>query len=67
MTPKDRAEKSAAAMWAEDYAAQWAGLRIVDVDEGVAVLDMTVEKHHCNGHSICHGGVTFTRADTACA
>lgn len=67
MTPKDRAEKAAAAMWADDRASKWAGMEIIGVDEGEAVLEMTVAEHHCNGHGICHGGVTFMLADSAFA
>ncbi|WGW04649.1 hydroxyphenylacetyl-CoA thioesterase PaaI [Tropicibacter oceani] len=67
MTPKERAERSAAAMWANDKASQWLGLRLTHVDEGTATLEMTVQDHHCNGHGICHGGFTFTLADSAFA
>ncbi|TMV07553.1 hydroxyphenylacetyl-CoA thioesterase PaaI [Ruegeria sediminis] len=67
MTPKERAEKAAAAMWAGDNASKWAGMAITLVDEGTATLEMTVEPHHCNGHGICHGGVTFMLADSAFA
>ncbi|MEY8840233.1 hydroxyphenylacetyl-CoA thioesterase PaaI [Cribrihabitans sp. XS_ASV171] len=67
MTPQDRAEKSAAAMWAGDAASKWAGMEITRVGEGEAVLELTVEAHHCNGHAICHGGVIFMLADSAFA
>ena len=67
MTPKERAEKSAAAMWSEDHASKWAGMEITHVDEGEAVLELTIAQHHCNGHGICHGGVTFMLADSAFA
>ncbi|WP_322865368.1 hydroxyphenylacetyl-CoA thioesterase PaaI [Aquicoccus sp. G2-2] len=67
MTPKERAEKSAAAMWADDNASKWFGMEITEIDEGRAVLELTVEPHHCNGHGICHGGVTFALADSAFA
>ncbi|EDZ47724.1 MULTISPECIES: hydroxyphenylacetyl-CoA thioesterase PaaI [Leisingera] len=67
MTPKERAEKSAAAMWAEDHASKWAGMEITHVDEGEATLELTIARHHCNGHGICHGGVTFMLADSAFA
>ncbi|WP_111732569.1 hydroxyphenylacetyl-CoA thioesterase PaaI [Roseovarius amoyensis] len=67
MTPKERAEKAAAAMWQGDAASQELGVRLVEVDEGRAVLELTVEPRHCNGHGICHGGVTFTLADGAFA
>ncbi|MEN8738238.1 MAG: hydroxyphenylacetyl-CoA thioesterase PaaI [Phaeobacter gallaeciensis] len=67
MTPKERAEKSSAAMWSSDNASKWAGMEIAEVDAGCAVLQLTVEAHHCNGHGICHGGVTFMLADSAFA
>ncbi|ATG36559.1 phenylacetic acid degradation protein PaaD [Phaeobacter piscinae] len=67
MTPKERAEKSAAAMWADDHASNWAGMEITHVDEGEAMLELTIAQHHCNGHGICHGGVTFMLADSAFA
>ena len=37
------------------------------MDEGESVIELTVEQHHCNGHGICHGGVTFMLADSAFA
>ena len=67
LTPQQRAEKSAAGMWEGDNAARWFGMEIVEVGEGRAVLEMTVGPHHANGHAICHGGVTFSLADTAFA
>ncbi|MDX2484352.1 MAG: hydroxyphenylacetyl-CoA thioesterase PaaI [Pseudodonghicola sp.] len=67
MTPTERAEKSAAAMWANDNASKWAGMAITHVDAGTATLELTVEAHHCNGHAICHGGVIFMLADSAFA
>lgn len=67
MTPKERAERSADAMWSKDRASKWFGMRIDDVDEGFAVLSLIVEKQHTNGHGMCHGGVTFTLADSAFA
>ncbi len=67
MTPQERAQKAADAMWAGDKASQWMGLRMVHVDEGRAEFALTVADHHANGHGICHGGITFTLADTAFA
>ena len=67
LNPQERAEKSAKGMWEGDNAARWFGMEIVSVGEGRAVLEMTVEPHHANGHAICHGGVTFSLADTAFA
>ncbi|GGE57074.1 hydroxyphenylacetyl-CoA thioesterase PaaI [Actibacterium pelagium] len=67
MTPKERAEKSAEAMWANDEASKWFGMVLVEVDEGRATLALTVAPNQCNGHGICHGGVSFALADSAFA
>ena len=67
MTPKERAQKSTETMWNNDQASAWFGMRIDEIDEGFAVLSLTVEKKHTNGHGICHGGVTFALADSAFA
>ena len=67
MTPKERATRSAEAMWSGDGASQWLGMTLVSVDEGTAIMTMTVEKHHCNGHGMCHGGITFSLADSCFA
>ena len=42
-------------------------MAITAMDEGRATLTMTVRPEHCNGHGICHGGVTFMLADSAFA
>lgn len=67
MTPRDRARKSAAAMWSDDRASGWFGMELLEVDEGIATLALTVAPEHVNGHEICHGGVTFALADSAFA
>ncbi|WP_439524334.1 hydroxyphenylacetyl-CoA thioesterase PaaI [Marivita sp.] len=67
MTPKDRAEKAAQSMWQQDHASQWMGMELADASEGRAVMELTVAKHHCNGHGMCHGGVIFALADSAFA
>ncbi len=67
ITPKERAEKSAAAMWKGDRASAWVGMEIADTDEGRATLTLKIREDHCNGHGIGHGGVTFMLADSAFA
>jgi acyl-CoA thioesterase len=67
LSPKERAEKSAAALWEGDCASPWFGMALEAVDEGTATLSLTVERHHSNGHGICHGGVIFALADSAFA
>ena len=67
MTPKERAKKSAEAMWSGDTASRWMGMSLDTVDEGSAILSLTVAEHHANGHGICHGGVIYALADSAFA
>ena len=67
MNAKERAEKAGEAMWKNDKASQWLGMSLTSIDEGSAVLSLTVEPQHTNGLGICHGGISFTLADTAFA
>jgi acyl-CoA thioesterase len=67
MTPQERADRAAAAMWAGDAASQALGMRLVEVGPGRAVIDMRVREDMVNGHAIGHGGLTFTLADSAFA
>jgi phenylacetic acid degradation protein PaaD len=67
LTPQQRAERAAAAMWAGDAASQALGMRLVEVAPGRAVVEMEVRADMINGQAIGHGGLTFTLADSAFA
>jgi len=67
MTPDERAKKSTDSMWQNDQASKWMGMSIVEVKEASATLELYVEKHHCNGHGSCHGGVIYSLADSTFA
>lgn len=67
MTPEERAQKSAQAMWKDDRSSEWFGMELIEISEGGAVMQLTVAEHHLNGHNVCHGGVTFALADSAFA
>ena len=67
LTPQQRAERAAAAMWAGDAASQALGMRLVEVAPGRAVVEMVVRADMINGQEIGHGGLTFTLADSAFA
>lgn len=67
MTPKERAERAARAMWSDDRSSAWFGMELGTVDEGTAVVTLRVAEQHVNGHEICHGGVIFAVADSAFA
>jgi len=59
------AERSATALHDRDRASQALGIRIVAIAPQRATVTMTVREDMTNGHSICHGGIIFTLADTA--
>lgn len=67
MTPQERAERSAAKMWARDVASKAAGMTLQQIGPGRAVITMQVREDFLNGHRICHGGYIFTLADSAFA
>ena len=63
----ETARATAEAMRRADRAAQGAGVALVEVGPGRAVVAMTVQDRHVNGHGICHGGYLFLLADAALA
>jgi len=67
MTPQQRAEKSAAALLADDVASKGLGMMIDQIAPGYAVVSMPVRDDMLNGHGIAHGGFIFALADSAFA
>ena len=61
------AEAVAEGMYALDGAARSLAIRVDGVQPGQARARMTVREDMLNSHRICHGGMIFTRADTAFA
>ncbi len=43
------------------------GAQLVEIREGYARAELTVEERHLNGANVCQGGVMFTLADLAFA
>lgn len=56
-----------AGMMARDAFSQWLGIEVVDVAPRGATTRMTVRDEMVNGFGVCHGGVTFSLADSALA
>lgn len=68
MTSKEKAYKIAKEqMYDNDPFSQWLGIEIVNLDAGIAKLQMTVRKDMTNGFGIAHGGITYSLADSALA
>lgn len=51
----------------EDHFAKMIGAQLVEVREGYARAELTVEDRHINGAGTCQGGVMFTLADLSFA
>jgi acyl-CoA thioesterase len=54
-------------MYARDATAKALGIMLDEIAPGRARMRMTVRPDMVNGHDLCHGGMTFTLADTAFA
>ena len=64
---QELAEAVGRAMYERDHCARAHGIELLEIAPGYARMSMTVRKDMVNGHDICHGGMTFTLADTAFA
>lgn len=67
MTAQELAERSTDAMWSQDRASAALGMNIVRVGEGISEVKMRVRDDMINGHSMIHGGLVFSLADSAFA
>ena len=65
--PQLLAERVVAQMMARDAFSQWLGIEIVAIAPNAATVRMTVRPEMVNGFAVCHGGVTFSLADSALA
>jgi acyl-CoA thioesterase len=65
--PQALAERVVARMVEHDAFSRWLGVEILDVRPGGATLRMRVRDEMLNGFGVCHGGVTFSLADSAFA
>jgi acyl-CoA thioesterase len=55
------------AMFQADEASRRLGMRLLEVGDGTATVQMTIGPSMINGHAIAHGGYLFMLADTAFA
>ena len=62
-----RAERLVAAMLERDAFSAWLGIELVAVRPGACTTRMRVREEMLNGFGVCHGGVTFSLADSALA
>ncbi|MBF0279127.1 MAG: hydroxyphenylacetyl-CoA thioesterase PaaI [SAR324 cluster bacterium] len=62
---ENQAEKIAQTMHGNDPFAAWLGIQLIEILPGKARVQMKVRSDMLNGHRTCHGGVTFSLADSA--
>jgi acyl-CoA thioesterase len=68
MEALERARRVGETMFAVDTASKdTMGMELICCEPGRAVMRMTVQERHLNGHQICHGGFIFTLADSTFA
>ncbi|HEV3105362.1 MAG TPA: hydroxyphenylacetyl-CoA thioesterase PaaI [Trinickia sp.] len=63
----DLARAVAEAMYEADACSRALGFELLEVRAGYARMRMAVRADFLNGHSICHGGLIFTLADSTFA
>lgn len=66
-TEQERAERIVQGMTSRDGFSAWLGIEIVAVGPASCTLRMKVRRDMLNGFGVCHGGVTYSLADSALA
>jgi acyl-CoA thioesterase len=54
-------------MMEKDAFSQWMGIEVLETGIGTCKLRCTVHQDMLNGHSILHGGITYSLSDSALA
>jgi acyl-CoA thioesterase len=69
ITPQEKrlAEEVGAKLFEQDVVANVLGIKLDQISPGYACMTMPIRNDMLNGLGICHGGMTYTLADTAFA
>ena len=54
-------------MLKHDEFSRWLGIEVLEIKPGYSKIKMKIRKDMLNGFHICHGGITFSLADSALA
>ncbi|MAO65262.1 MAG: thioesterase [Balneola sp.] len=54
-------------MLQNDAFSQWMGIEVMESEPGYCKLSMKIREEMTNGFGVCHGGITFSLADSALA
>jgi acyl-CoA thioesterase len=61
------AQKVVFSMLRKDLYSQWLGVEIIEIKPRFAKIRMTIRDEMVNGFGVCHGGISFSLADSALA
>lgn len=67
MNKQKVAEKVVSKMIEHDEFSRWLGISVLEIKPGYSKIEMKIRKGMLNGFHTCHGGVTFSFADSALA
>ena len=67
MNKQEVAEKVVSKMIEHDEFSRWLGISVLEIQPGYSKIEMKIRKEMLNGFHTCHGGVTFSFADSALA
>lgn len=67
MNPDEKAGLIVRAMMEKDAFSRWLGAEVIHAGPGCCTLKATITPEMVNGFEVCHGGVTFSIADSALA
>lgn len=67
MSDQEQAEHIVDKMLENDPFSEWLGIEPLEIRPGRVTLQMTVRKEMLNGFGVCHGGISFSLADSAMA
>ncbi|MGE4615508.1 MAG: hydroxyphenylacetyl-CoA thioesterase PaaI [Gammaproteobacteria bacterium] len=67
LDPGKLAQAAGDSMYARDRASRELGITLDEIRPGYARMSMTVEAWMIQGHTMCHGGLLFSLADSAMA
>ncbi|MEQ8523762.1 hydroxyphenylacetyl-CoA thioesterase PaaI [Gracilimonas sp.] len=54
-------------MLSNDPFSQWMGVEVLESDPGYCRISIKIREEMTNGFGVCHGGITFSLADSALA
>src|SRR5690554_191714 len=54
-------------MLKNDAFSQWLGIEVLESESGYCKIGMKIRKEMVNGFGVCHGGITYSLADSALA